>query len=232
MMSIRKCLLPLALAFAWLGYSPSTAEAKGIMIISSGDSFFELGDIKGNTNLQAGMPGGMKVGYKYSFFGIFWLDLWTWGGEYCLFKDRDYVSIPPEVAAGLLGIDPSKLSKPFWYRFPSLLVIIVGVVLLFVLMAIFGARMEAKEDKLYDSLITNPDYSKALEAATAPMPPPEEDMSANPDGLQALLDAHKKSAFDAGLQVLTDAKIEQPLAASNLKAMVASAERRAKKASA
>lgn len=36
----------------------------------------------------------LAVGYKYSYFGIMGVELWTWGGTYCLFEGNKYFKIP------------------------------------------------------------------------------------------------------------------------------------------
>jgi hypothetical protein len=65
---------------------------------------------------------GRKVGFKYKRVGLGMLDLWTWGGEYCLYEETpegyDYIQITPGTAAFLLGVPKNKPSKPFLYTVP------------------------------------------------------------------------------------------------------------------
>src|SRR5437016_2616231 len=114
---LTRCL-PLALLALFLG--PGRASAKGIILITHGDTINKVGDIR-NPELRqqlAATGKNLAVGFKYSYFGIFWLDLWTWGGEYCVFEDKNYGPITAAQAAELMGVKESELGKPFLYRFP------------------------------------------------------------------------------------------------------------------
>jgi hypothetical protein len=62
-------------AFALL--SPSAASAKGIVLITWGETISHVGDASPQARQ---MLGTRQVGYKYGYFGVFWLDLWTHGG--------------------------------------------------------------------------------------------------------------------------------------------------------
>ena len=59
-----------------------------------------------------------QVGYKYGYWGVFWIDLWTHDGTYCLYEGDRYKPIEPAEAARLLGKSEGELSKPFLYRVP------------------------------------------------------------------------------------------------------------------
>src|SRR5437879_1028643 len=124
---------------AFLGL-PSGAEAK-IILITHGDTVKHLGDVR--TDPQVKLPAD-KVGFKYSHFGIFWLDLWTWGGEYCLYAEKEYWPIPEELAAALLQPSGATPGKPFFYRVPPGLAIVVFLVALG-LIAKVRARRAQKE---------------------------------------------------------------------------------------
>jgi len=69
-----------AVAALALWLQPAAAHAKGIILITHGDTINHLGDVASEYR-GAGLP-ATTVGYKYSSFGVFWLDLWTWGGTY------------------------------------------------------------------------------------------------------------------------------------------------------
>jgi hypothetical protein len=79
----------------------------------------EAAGISEGTDITALKPSlkGMKVGYKYTYCGIFWLELWTWGGEVVLYKDKSYSTINVDQAAAA-----KKYGKPFFYKFPPVLI--------------------------------------------------------------------------------------------------------------
>jgi hypothetical protein len=122
---------------------PSKAEAKGFVLITHGDGVKHLADVsaemKDSVRKATGQD-GTKVGYCHSYFGVFWIDLWTWNGHHCLYKDRTVWKLEPSEAADLLKVDQKKLSKPFTYMFPPGLVIIVLLILGFVAMKVFGKK--------------------------------------------------------------------------------------------
>src|SRR5262249_39837892 len=89
------------------------------------------------------------VGFKYSYFGVFWLDLWTWGGEYCLYEGDNYSPIPLAMAAGLTGKSEDELTKPFLYRYPLGLLIIAGCVLVFTPMAMINKAKQRRVQRLF-----------------------------------------------------------------------------------
>ncbi len=142
----------LAPAVAALLLGPSTASAK-IFLITSGTAIKKLGDIS-NPQLKAALRQAtgkdLAVGFKYSHFGVFWIDFWTWGGEYCLFEDKNYEPISADKAAALLDKSEAELGKPFWYRFPPGLVIIGGCVLVFTPLVMMNKAAENRVRRLFD----------------------------------------------------------------------------------
>lgn len=60
---------------------------------------------------------GSTLAYKYTYFGLFWLEIWTWGGEAVILKDNLYytLDIPQDQIVNKFG------GKPFVYTFPPLL---------------------------------------------------------------------------------------------------------------
>lgn len=138
--------LALAVA-AFFFLSPGRASAKGIILITHGDTINRVAEVKDPHLLQllrkTGEWKNPAVGYKYSYFGIFWLDLWTWGGEYCIYEDKKYDPLTPELAALAAGVSESELKKPFLYRFPLGLTILVGIVALAAPLAWLRRRRES-----------------------------------------------------------------------------------------
>src|SRR5262249_61358690 len=99
----RGLLLALVLGF----FSPTRASAKGIILITHGDTVKEYGPIvdregKAWAAAQTGRT-DLTVGFAYDYFGVFWIDLWTWGGKYVVYSDKQGWEIPEETAAKLLG---------------------------------------------------------------------------------------------------------------------------------
>src|SRR5688500_11451708 len=97
--SLPSCLwLFLAIAVA----VPSRTSA-GIVMITAGPTIKHIGDVPAaqlrsaqNTEREANIKRGRidllgkgmtrpAVGFRYNYFGIFWVEFWTWGGEFCLY---------------------------------------------------------------------------------------------------------------------------------------------------
>lgn len=133
----------------------SDAQAKrGIVIINSGEDIDHVGDV-----LPAHLPalqqstGASKpaVGYMYSEFGIFWLNIWTWDGKYVLFEGDNFWALTPEHAAGYLGVPVAKLSKPLFYTIPPGLVVILLLVIGFGVFWFVGGKDDDDEESEEDS---------------------------------------------------------------------------------
>lgn len=125
--SLRLTLPALALATATL--SSGEAEAKGIMIITYGEAVLHYQDLPTEMHdaLKTATGHDLKVGYLYDNFGLFWLDLWTWGGQYCLYEGDSVERLTPEQAAEVLGTTTDKLGKPLLYTLPLGLAILLGL---------------------------------------------------------------------------------------------------------
>src|SRR5262249_6764645 len=141
--------------------SPSVVEAK-IILITNGNTVKLVGEVWGSIRpeVEKDTAPGVKVGYKYSYFGVFWLDLWTWGGEYCLYKDKGGTHWPltSAQAARVMGVSEAQLSKPFLYKFPLGLIILAGVVLIWIVVQILKKSPEERIKQLFEDRR----YQKAL----------------------------------------------------------------------
>jgi hypothetical protein len=218
-----------AIAF-WL--SPSAAHAKGIILITHGDTVSHLGTVAPQ-HRGADLP-ATAVGYKYSYFGIFWIDLWTWGGTYCLYQDKTYWELTPEQAAQLLGKSEAELSKPFLYTFPLGLLILAPLVVIGVLVKVFEKSPEQK----LAAIRGEERYQKALEifhthASAPPEPAPaaaSEAITAAPAaGATAAppapteeeqLQARLAAGFEAAVEYLASQGVEREEAGRNLAALL------------
>jgi hypothetical protein len=167
-MNRSRCLLPrfvlVLSAITLLG--AGEAQARRIpKLYTFGDTISEMGPIKP----EFIRPGGpTKVGFKYGAFGLFWLNIWTWGGEYCAFDDaRGYAPVSKSDAARLMGVAESALGKPLSYRIPWGLVIIVGLFLLKLV-----PRLIAKRRYAAAMAPSEPSPRWMPPAGTSPPPPP------------------------------------------------------------
>src|SRR5262245_45060057 len=109
-------LLPLAVTV--LLCPPTAVRATGVYLVTWGDTVKNLGNVTNRQNLKRDAPQDLKVSFKYSYVGLFWIDFWTWGGEYWLYheetKSREPIS--KEQAAALMGVSEDSIGKPFLYR--------------------------------------------------------------------------------------------------------------------
>lgn len=123
----RLLFLLAALLFAGAG----NAHAKRVpKLFTFGDDFYDLGAPKGGDGAELATE-GVKVGYHCQAFGLFWVNIFTWSGEYCLYKGsgletKHYEPISQEDAAKLLGV--AKVGKPWNYSFPPGMIVLIGLV--------------------------------------------------------------------------------------------------------
>jgi hypothetical protein len=187
----RPILLHLiTLVAAFLMGTTGDAQARrrgGFKLITTGTTHSELGPIQKEA---AGLAPEMKsaiqqrnfdtVGYQYSHFGLFWLDLWNWNGEYIVYNktSEDGAVAPRAVAAALLGVEETKLPKPLNYRFPYGLMIICGLASLKVVPRLIAKRKQrhsVPDFKPPPGGADRPRWTPLTPQApqsTAPMPPP------------------------------------------------------------
>jgi hypothetical protein len=160
-----RLLLPLTLVLAFVVLAPSRAEA-GIVLITRGDSVKHLGDVVPERRAEVRAATGkddVKVGYVYRYFGVFWVDFWTWDGKYALYKDRTFWKLEPEEAAALMGTTVDKLGKPFFYRVPPGLIVLALVGLLIA----WGWIASMRDDRRRKTLLAHDRYVRALEIVRA-----------------------------------------------------------------
>jgi len=115
-------------------FTATPAHAKGFVLITHGDDISKVADIPvqiiEGVKQSTGSP-NPAIGYKYGQFGVFFLNIWTWGGEYVVFDDDTdtYWDLGADGAAQMLGVGVGDLKKPLTYTFPPGLVIILVLVL-------------------------------------------------------------------------------------------------------
>jgi hypothetical protein len=215
--------------FTLVFFAPGAAQAKGVILITWGDTISHLGDVAPQHRPHAPLK---QVGFKSSYFGVFWLDLWTWGGEYCIYEDKKYISLEPAGAAHLMGVSESDLRKPFLYTFPLGLLILGPLLVIGVLVKVFSPPEKDSigplfQDERYQQAlqIMTAHFAKPEHAADQASPPPEADKTDSPEKTtaaepKAADDERFSEAFEAGVQHLVGVGIPRDEAERNLGAMV------------
>jgi hypothetical protein len=198
----------LALVFFLL---PARASA---FVATSGDTIKPHGTIQ--KQFEGTVPSRL-VGFKYSYWGILWVDFWTYEGTWCLYKDKMYWPLTPAQAAELLGVSESALQPPFWYQFPPGLPI-AGVI---IVIALIVKLVERKKPKPVQTLLEDPVYQSALMvfhermATTEPVTSPEPAVTP-PISDEASQQAKMASAYQAAIAHLTSNGVPLDQAEANL----------------
>jgi len=108
---------------------PAHARRHGLVLISHGETMKELAEVPADAPVKQ-QYADAKVGYRFNGFGVFWLNIWTWGGEFCVYSDEQSGYIPgtPEEIATMAGVPVDKIKKPLTYSFPPGLLVLVGII--------------------------------------------------------------------------------------------------------
>jgi hypothetical protein len=189
----------------------STAHARrGFFLITHGDAIKHVGDVvpemRPQVQAATGQTDDVQVGLLHQRFGVFWVDVWTWGGEYVLYNGGDDVwQLDPEEAASLTGKTVAQLQKPLWYTVPPGL---VAAIVLGGCWAVAAGRQRklaaARRDELQQTA-DDPRYQRAL-ASLREHYRQRDEQAAQPDfqsdpARQAQAD---QAAFDRAVQTLAD----------------------------
>lgn len=142
-------------------HAPMRAEAAKVpFVITTGDSISNIGQVPAEAKpaIEKLTQPGVEVGFVYSYFGLFWLDAWTWDGRYCLYHGKTIWKLSPTQTAKILGIEENKLPTPLFYRFPSLLVLlVVGVIAMFII-----GKFTKSDEEIAAELLKDDRYKEAL----------------------------------------------------------------------
>lgn len=172
--------LSLVVALLVMLLTARQAEARrGFLLITFGDKISEIAPIA--PDVKAEMAAEFKsndlvVAYYYQCFGIFNVDLWTWGGSYCVYDrvNMECLEMPAEIVAPLAGMSENEISVPLLYRFPPGLTAIVVLGFLWVLVACIQnfdvlreqlmpakkkKKKKRKEPRPEEGFVTGPDLS-------------------------------------------------------------------------
>jgi hypothetical protein len=219
-MPVRYSCFAAAILLAYAVFEPSPARA-GAVLITHGETISHLGDAVAPNQQQ--LP-ATKVGYKYGYWGVFWIDLWTWGGEYCLYEGQRFKPISRAEAARLLSRPESELGTPFLYKCPLGWLIFGPFIVLGIIARVLDKKQPPPEnpvallfqDARYQKAveIMNEHYAKnkvAVPGGPGQEPSPEEN---NPN--QQIF----RAAFEAGVQHLLGQGIAREEAERNLALMV------------
>ena len=223
-MSRRLASRIFALAIATCAAWPDTVSAA--VLITRGDTVKHIADIpspakelvvamlqrdgNGNRNVQP------AVGFAYKYWGIFWIDFWTWDGRFCIYEDRTVYGEPPVAfLAGLLNVSEAELTPPFFYRFPPGLLIIAGFILLGVLCAVFKKSPIQRQKALVEDVR----YQRAVEIIAEELQKEEnaaKTHAANPDAPATAETIPSLTPFDTAVEYLVREGIPRDEAQANL----------------
>lgn len=161
-------LLPL-LALATSSLLSSSADARGLILITSGNTIKHVAEVsdqmKPVVRAVTGTSTNYHVGYLHERFGVYWIDLWTWGGEYVLYDDseEDLWSLDEEETAAIMGTTPEELPKPIFYTFPPGLLALGAIGAVCLGMQSFAGKCKAVENEEVERLLADSRYEQSLE---------------------------------------------------------------------
>jgi len=159
-------------------FSPGEASAKGIIVITWGETISHLGDVSSQKQRDHGVS---KVGYKYKYFGVFWVNLWTSDGAYCVYEGDRYSAVEPKEAAYLLGRSDGDVSPPLLYTFPLGWLILAPLIGIGIIVSI----RDKMKTKAIMRLFEVPIYQTALQilhTEYAKQAPPQAPVEGQPAG--------------------------------------------------
>jgi hypothetical protein len=164
----RIVLLPL-MALAITSLWTAAAEAGGLILITRGNTIKHVAEVsdpmKPVVRSVTGTSTNYHVGFLHERFGVYWIDLWTWGGEYVLYDDseEDLWSLDPDQTAAIMGTTPDELSKPIFYTFPPGLLALGAIGAVCLGMQNFAGKSKAVANKEVERLLEDPRYEQSLE---------------------------------------------------------------------
>ena len=138
----------LVLLVVFLALSPSPAEAqRGFLFVTHGEDYAVL---------ESELPDlpGRVLAFRHSYFGLFWMNLWTWGGEFIVCvplsetsgRCRSAQSQDPAEIADALGLDRNSVAKPFFYSYPPLLMLVLAFSVLAMIVRYMGGEEPVTND--------------------------------------------------------------------------------------
>ena len=110
-------------------FSPQL-EAK--MLITYGDDIVKVAELP--ADMKQADVADMCIGYKYGQFGVFWMQIWTWSGEFCLYSEskNTYWTLEEKQIKMLNEAVPGGLKVPSSYSYPPGLFVIIAIIVVLV----------------------------------------------------------------------------------------------------
>jgi hypothetical protein len=168
--SLTKSALLSLLALAISSFLSAPAQARrGVILITTGNTIKHVAEVavemKPVVRAVTGTSVDYHVGYLHERFGVFWIDLWTWGGEYVLYDDSEenLWTLDEEETASILGATPEQLSKPIFYTFPPGLLALGTIGAVCLIMQTQTGKRTAQANQEVERLLEDPRYERALE---------------------------------------------------------------------
>jgi hypothetical protein len=159
---------------------PSKAEARRrgglfFFLITTGETIKHVRDIPSDVLAKVRKAyekpnGRFKIGYSHSRFGLFWIDIWTWGGTYCIYEGNAREKITAAEAANVLKIEEGALPKPFFYSFPPGLMAILAVGGFMIFRAVRSNKEDEALGQEIETLLADSRYERALEVFNDALP--------------------------------------------------------------
>lgn len=120
---------------------PAHARRRSLVLITHGENMKELAEVPADAPVKQKYADA-KVGYRYNGFGVFWLNIWTWGGEFCVYSDEqsNYIPGTPEEIAAMASVPVDAIKKPITYSLPPGLLVLVGIIGAIVASKVLKAR--------------------------------------------------------------------------------------------
>ena len=113
-----------------------------VAMVAWGDTIVWIADLSESRVADASAPGRRsKLGYHFKFFNLVGLDLWTYGGSYCVYDDSGGFRAVSALEAEALVRPETLRAPPLEYRYPMGLVALAVVLVLGLPVAIIRRRV-------------------------------------------------------------------------------------------
>jgi hypothetical protein len=200
--------------FVGLAALTATESAQAIPVIwGAGETIDHVRDLSPQLRAQlAGQFGGdIAIGFHYQRFHIYWLNFWTWDGEFVLYHDKKYWKPPSDQAWTELlgGSGLAQLHRPWAYTFPPGLVLLCTVLGVAVLKPLLFPDDQAKAARV----LRDARYQEAMKQIGDAM------RSAAKSGQTGARAAYE-SAHASAVQFLQDQGIAAATAERNLRTIL------------
>jgi hypothetical protein len=103
-----------------LGLTGTADARRGVVVVTSGSDVFHIRDIPAD---QAEGQAGWMLGYRYNYWGLFWLDLSRSDGRFVIYRDGRSLPVTDEELAQLGGA-----SVPWKYQLPLGWIVLVALI--------------------------------------------------------------------------------------------------------